>query len=123
MRDAIRQDCLPSLADSPLDDRGDHIPISNYPRACLSRRWIGLINSWSLEEPIVAFVDADVDTDSYAPKDVLIGSRIQLVIISPPKSWNQKWTTQYGTLVKLYITDLWSAQELFLTGLAISLCV
>ena len=82
---------------------------------------ITLIKSWSPEESIVAFVDAD--TTSYTPKEVLIDPLIQIVLTSSPKGSKQQWISQYPKLVGMYVTDLWSPMELYLTGLVISLCV
>jgi hypothetical protein len=82
---------------------------------------ITLIGSWSPEEFIVAFVDAD--TASYTPKDILINPLIQIVLTSPPEGAKQQWISQYPRLMGTYVTDLWSPRELFLTGLVISLCV
>jgi hypothetical protein len=82
---------------------------------------ITLIKSWSSEEPIVAFIDAD--TASHVPKDILIDPLIQIVLTSSPKGSNQQWIKQYGRLVIMYATDLWSPRELFLTGLVISLWI
>ena len=82
---------------------------------------ITLIQSYSPEEHIVAYVDAD--TASYAPNNILINRLIQIVLASSPKGTKQRWMSQYSRLVKTYISDLCSPGELFLTGLVISLCV
>lgn len=80
-----------------------------------------LIKSWSSEEHIVAFVDTD--TDYYTPKDILIDPVIQIVLTSSPRGSRQRWLKQYPKLVRMYVTDLWSPKELFLTGLVVSLCI
>ena len=73
-------------------------------------------SSWSPEAHIVAFIDGD-EADN-APKPFILNGKVQIIVASSPKVTNQKWIKQAAIAVFTQLaTSLWSAQELFLTGL------
>jgi hypothetical protein len=81
------------------------------------------INTWSSSDQIVALVDAD---KTLIPESFLRHPSVQLIAASSPASteqarlWNQGDTSSY--VFKL-VVDLWSPNELFITGFVISLPV
>lgn len=83
-----------------------------------------IVGSWTSENHIVAFVDANAGNTR--PQQFLLDNpRVQYITTTSPKGVYQKWVKQKGdhvTLARL-ITSLWSAQELFLTGLVLSFLV
>jgi hypothetical protein len=86
-------------------------------------RTVTEIKSWSSDEPIVAFVDAD--SESGMPKSFLRRHSVQIIAASSPGGTEQSWLKQGDSLafVATLGADLWSPGELFLTGFVIPLCV
>ena len=87
----------------------------------VDEKGVEMVQSWSSQEPIVAYIDGD-EGDS-KPEGFLVCSTVQLVVASPPKGAYKKWTKQTGhaTYITKLVTKLWSRKELFLTGLVLSL--
>ena len=80
------------------------------------------IKSWSSDESIVAFVDADNETGM--PASFLRRHSVQIIAASSPGGTEQSWLKQGDSLgfVATLGADLWSPDELFLTGSVIVLC-
>ena len=76
------------------------------------------IPSWSSNEEIVAFVDGD--ENNQPPNHMLRQGKVQLVLASSPKGARAKWTRQ-ANFIRVIVTELWSPQELFLTGFVLGL--
>jgi len=86
-------------------------------------RTVTEIKSWSSDEPIVAFVDADCG--SGAPKTFLRRHSVQIIAASSPGGTEQSWLKQGDSLafVATLRANLWSPGELFLTGFIMPLRV
>jgi len=86
----------------------------------VAERGVKVVRSWSSEETIVAFVDAD---KYHEPRCILFCDSVQLIVASPPKGINPHWTEQadLGTSITQLVTELWLYKELLLTGLVIAL--
>jgi hypothetical protein len=82
------------------------------------------VGLWSSKEKIVALVDGD--EAGCKPDEILRrSSSVQLIVASSPKGVNpeQKWIKQIGhgsSIIKL-VVNLWSREELLLTGLVLAL--
>ena len=79
------------------------------------------VQFWSPEADIVAFVDGDERDNE--PESFILTPQVQVIVASSPKATNQKWldqATPVATFTKI-ATSLWSAKELFLTGLVLAL--
>jgi hypothetical protein len=78
-------------------------------------------SSWSSHETIVALVDGDEENS--APNQILRHRSVQVVVASSPKVENERWIKQLGSgsNVSIFLMELWTAQELFLTGLVLAL--
>lgn len=76
------------------------------------------IQVWSSKEEIVAFVDGDEDNSD--PKRMLCRPTVQIILVSPPRDANRRWTKRAGDVTTL-ATELWSSRELFLTGFVLGL--
>jgi len=78
---------------------------------------VEVVRSWSSEETIVAFVDADKD---YGPNHILrFDGSVQLIVASPPNGLPPRWTKQVPPTAAItqLVVKLWSYEELLLTGL------
>jgi hypothetical protein len=84
-------------------------------------RTVKEIKSWPSAEPIVAFVDADSGS---MPASFLRRHSVQIIAASSPGGTEQSWLKQGDSLgfVATLGADLWSPDELFLTGSVILLC-
>jgi hypothetical protein len=85
-------------------------------------RTVKEIKSWPSDEPLVAFVDADSGTSM--PASFLRRHSVQIIAASSPGGTEQSWLKQGDSLgfVATLGADLWSPDELFLTGSVILLC-
>jgi hypothetical protein len=79
--------------------------------------------SWSSNEPIVAFFDANIK--SCEPKLFLQQESIQIISASLPDGMEQSWLKQGDPLSFVYklAAALWLTEELFLTAFMILLCI
>ena len=75
-------------------------------------------SSWSGDQAIVAFVDGDGE---FAPNNILLYKSVQLIAASSPKVANDRWIKQAGRPVTQLAMDLWSQEELLLTGFVLAL--
>ena len=87
----------------------------------IAGKGVEAVNSWSSEEPTVAFVDGD--RTGYQLDGILFRQSVQVIAVSSPKGANPKWIKQLGqnSFVTHVVVDLWSYKELFLTGLVLAL--
>ncbi|KAF8505817.1 hypothetical protein F5888DRAFT_1604032, partial [Russula emetica] len=83
----------------------------------VAEKGVDEVQSWSSEEPIVAFVD--VGEADCKPNRILLRRLVQLIVASSPKGAYQKWTKQLGhaSAVTKLVVKLWSHEELLLTGI------
>ena len=79
---------------------------------------VQVIQSWSSDAEIVAFVDGV--EDNYDPNCMLRSCTVQIILASPPKGANRRWTKRAGGVTTL-ATKLWSPRELFLAGFVLAL--
>ena len=70
-------------------------------------------------EDIVAFVDGD--KDGYEPDDLLLNSKVRIILTSSPKGSRARWINQAESHVKVIATKLWSEHELFIAGFVLGL--
>jgi hypothetical protein len=87
----------------------------------VAKEGVEVVQSWSSQEPIVAFVDGD--KGDHEPEGTLVRHSVQLVVASSPKGAFGKWIKQlgHGSLITRLAIKLWSRKELFLTGLILVL--
>src|SRR6266567_8066446 len=88
----------------------------------VSEKGVEAVQSWSPKETIVAFVDGD--KRDYEPNEILLRRRsVQLIVASSLNGTNQKWIKQagHGSSVTKLAVNLWSYEELLLTGLVLSI--
>ena len=92
----------------------------------VSEKGVEAAQSWSSEEPIMAFFDCDnANNNSESDlKTFLLKSSVQVIVTTPPSGAYRPWVEQtlgIGDVVftKLAIS-LWSAPELFITGLVLA---
>ena len=88
----------------------------------VSKEGVTVIESGpSLNETIMAFIDAD--EKDHTPKNILFHDSVQLIVASSPRGTDESWIKQATprlSITKLVI-DLWSYEELFLTGSVLGL--
>ena len=75
----------------------------------------------SPKETVMAFIDAD--EKGHTPKTMLFDYSVQLIVASSPRGTDESWIKQAApraSITKLVI-DLWSYEELFLTGSVLAL--
>ncbi len=91
----------------------------------VAQNGVEAVRDWPLENPkthIMAFVDGD--KGDCEPKEFLFYPSVQIIVATSPRGVNQKWVWQaesdYETIFAKLATDLWSPQELFLTGLVLA---
>ena len=87
----------------------------------VAKEGVEVVKSWSADGRIVAFVDGD-ELD-YEPDHILRIPSVQLIVASSPKGANQRWIKQLGqgSFVTQLVVDLWSQEELLITGLVLSI--
>ena len=90
------------------DKRGTVYPVAE--------KGVEVVQSWSSEETIVAFVDDD--TGDYEPDDILIHHTVQLIVAASPQGAFKKWTNQTGhaSVVTRLAIKPWSREEFLMTG-------
>ena len=83
----------------------------------VAKEGVEVVKSWSADGTIMAFVDGD--ERDYEPDYILRRRSVQLIVASSPKGTNLKWIKQLGlgaSVIQL-VVDLWSQEELLITGL------
>jgi len=75
---------------------------------------VKVITSWPQNEDIVAFVDGD--EAGYEPDHMLREDGVQIILASSPKGATARWIQQTTGHIEIIVTNLWSLQELFVTG-------
>ena len=87
----------------------------------VSETGVTVVGTWSSNETIVAFVDAD--EKGYKPKNMIINPSVQLIMASSPRGPDESWIKQAAPRVSVtkLVIDLWSYKELFLTGSVLTL--
>jgi hypothetical protein len=81
---------------------------------------VDAVQSWSSDEPIVAFVDGD--KRDYEPDEIIQRRSVQIVVASFPSGINKRWMKQIsGSFFTELVVKLWSPRELLLTGLVLAL--
>jgi hypothetical protein len=74
------------------------------------------IRSWYPEERehLVALVDGD--SKDYEPKDMLTHQRVKIILAASPKGSGARWVVKQAGDVRIFATQLWSPNELFIAG-------
>jgi len=87
----------------------------------IAEEGVKVVESWPSKETIVAFINAD--EKNLTPKTILFDYSVQLIVALPPRGTDESWIKQAAPIVSItkLVIDLWSYEELFLTGSVLAL--